>query len=65
MLNLKINNEVLLKIHHSVSILKSFLFFWRLNATLSNISAILWQPVLVVEEAGVRRENHRHWASNW
>jgi hypothetical protein len=23
------------------------------NATLSNISAILWQPVLVVEEAGV------------
>jgi hypothetical protein len=28
------------------------------NATFSNISAISWQPVLVVEEAGVSRENH-------
>jgi hypothetical protein len=35
------------------------------NATFSNISAILWQPVLVVEEAGVLGENHRPWASNW
>jgi hypothetical protein len=35
------------------------------NATFSNISAISWQPVLVVEEAGVPRENHRPWASNW
>jgi hypothetical protein len=32
------------------------------NATFSNISAISWCPVLVVEEAG---ENHRPWASNW
>jgi hypothetical protein len=31
-------------------------------ATFSNISAISWRPVLVVEEAGV---NHRPWASNW
>jgi hypothetical protein len=31
------------------------------NATFSNISAISWQPVLVVEEAG---ENHWPWASN-
>jgi hypothetical protein len=30
-----------------------FLFlFFVLNATFSNISAILWRPVLVVEEAG-------------
>jgi hypothetical protein len=35
------------------------------NATFSNISAISWQPVLVVEEAGVPGENHRPWASNW
>jgi hypothetical protein len=35
------------------------------NATFSNISAILWRPVLVVEEAGVPGENHRPWASNW
>ena len=32
--------------------------FIVLNATSSNISAISWQPVLVVEEAGVPRENH-------
>jgi hypothetical protein len=36
-----------------------------LNATFSNISAISWQPVLVVEEAGVPGENHRPWASKW
>jgi hypothetical protein len=35
------------------------------NATFSNISAITWRPVLVVEEAGVPGENHRPWASNW
>jgi hypothetical protein len=29
------------------------------NPTFSNISAISWQPVLVVEEAGVPGENHR------
>jgi len=32
---------------------------------LTPLSAILWQPVLVVEEARVPRENHRPWASNW
>jgi len=31
------------------------------NATFSNISAISWRPVLVVEEAGVPGENHRPW----
>jgi hypothetical protein len=35
------------------------------NATLNNISAISWRPVLVVEEAGVPGENHRPWANNW
>ena len=33
--------------------------------TFSNISAILWRPILVVEEARVQGENHRPWASNW
>ena len=28
------------------------------NATFSNISAISWRPVLVLEEAGVPGENH-------
>ena len=35
------------------------------NATFSNISAISWRPVLVVEEAGVPAENHRPWAGDW
>jgi hypothetical protein len=30
-----------------------------LNATFNNISVILWQPVLLVEETGVAGENHR------
>ena len=29
------------------------------NATFSNISAILWRPVLVMEKAEVPGENHR------
>jgi hypothetical protein len=39
--------------------------FLVFNTTFSNISAISWRPVLVVEEAGVPGENHRSWASNW
>jgi len=35
------------------------------STTFINISAILWRPVLVVEEAVVRGENHRHWTRNW
>ena len=44
-----------------------FVLIWFLvfNATFSNISAISWRPVLVVEEAGVPGENHRPWTSNW
>ena len=37
-------------------------WFLVLNATFSNISAISWRPVLVMEEVG---ENHRPWANNW
>jgi hypothetical protein len=40
-------------------------WFIVFNATFSNISAISWWPVLVVEEAGVPGENHRPWASSW
>jgi hypothetical protein len=35
--------------------------FLVFNTTFSNISAISWRPVLVVEEAGVPGENHRPW----
>ena len=34
--------------------------FWCFNATFSNISAISWQPVLVVKEARVHGENIDH-----
>ena len=37
------------------------LIFGVLTPLFSNISAISWRPVLVVEEAG---ENHWPWASN-
>jgi hypothetical protein len=29
------------------------------NATFNNISVILWRSVLLVEESGVPKENHR------
>jgi hypothetical protein len=41
-----------------------FIFF-VFSATFSNILAISWRPVSVVEETGVPGENHRPWASNW
>jgi hypothetical protein len=41
---------------------KDFIVF---NATFSNISAISWRPVLVVEEAAVPGVNQRPWANNW
>jgi hypothetical protein len=41
------------------------ILFIVFNATFSNISALSWRPVLVVEEVGVPGENHRPWASNW
>ena len=35
------------------------------NATFNNISVISWRPVLLVEETGVHRENHRPVTSHW
>jgi hypothetical protein len=35
------------------------------NATFNNISVITWRSVLLVQETGVPRENHRPVASNW
>jgi len=34
------------------------------NATFNNISVISWKSVLLVEETGVRTENHRPAASH-
>ena len=35
------------------------------NATISNISVLTWQQVLLVEETGVLGEHHRPTASYW
>jgi len=35
------------------------------NATFNNISVISWRSVLLVEETGVLRENHRPASSHW
>jgi hypothetical protein len=35
------------------------------NTTFNNISVILWQPVLLVEETGVPGENHRSATGHW
>ena len=35
------------------------------NATFNNISIILWQSALLVEETGVPRENRQQAASHW
>jgi hypothetical protein len=48
---------VIVQFTQSPKNLIDFLDFWCFNATFSNISAISWRPVLVVEEAGsTRRE---------
>jgi hypothetical protein len=51
-----------LQMHEFSHLILDFIVF---NATFNDISAISWQPVLVVEEAGVPEENHRPWTSNW
>jgi hypothetical protein len=35
------------------------------NATFNNVSVISWRSVLLVEETGIPRENHRPVASHW
>ena len=40
-------------------------WFMVFNATLNNISVILWMSVLLVEETGVPGENYRPAASHW
>jgi hypothetical protein len=35
------------------------------NATFNNISVVLWQSVLLMEETRVQGENHRPAANHW
>jgi hypothetical protein len=37
----------------------------KIKQTIKKMNKFTWQPVLMVEEAGVPEENHRPWASNW
>ena len=46
-----------------VSIYVLFVCLMVFNATLNNISVILWRSVLLVKETGGTRENHRPVAS--
>ena len=48
--------EAYVKNWHSLILVVWFLVF---DATFNNISVISWQSVLLVEETGVPRENHR------
>jgi hypothetical protein len=43
----------------TVNLVMTWVRFIVLNATFNNISAITWRSVLMVEETGVPRENHR------
>jgi hypothetical protein len=44
--------------------LHRLVWFMVFNATFNNISVISWQSVLLVEETGIPRENHRPVASH-
>jgi hypothetical protein len=50
-------------IHESMTADSGLVWFMVLNTTCINISAISWRSVLLVEETGVPRENHRPVAS--
>jgi hypothetical protein len=44
---------------HSIDMPSGLIWFMVFNATFNNISVISWRSVLLVEETGVPRENHR------
>jgi hypothetical protein len=54
-----LQNQLKCKNVKMYSMKNDFILFIVFNATFSNISAISWRPVLVVEEARVPEENHR------
>ena len=68
--NLFSSDLLILSVHHagyfkSASwVLGGGCRFMVFNATFNNISAISWWSVLLVEETGVRVENHRSAASH-
>ena len=66
--NISIENNYLLVINRVIDYVKYLMvlvWFIVFNATFNNISVILWQSVLLVEETGVSGENHWPVASHW
>jgi hypothetical protein len=51
--------KVLVRIMLIVILSKNWFRFLMFNATFNNISIISWRSVLLVEETGGPRENHR------
>jgi hypothetical protein len=51
----------------SFSLIYLYIFGWFMvfNATFNNISVMSWRSALLVEETGIRGENHRPVASYW
>jgi hypothetical protein len=61
-------NENLYRVESWLQVYIVFQFlvwFMVFHATFNNISVISWWSVLLVEETGVRRENHRPVTSYW
>jgi hypothetical protein len=56
----KLNHIKLCKLH-----IPGFGWFMVFNVTFNNISVISWRSILLVEETGVLRENHRSIVSQW
>jgi len=56
------NNDLGLGHYRKMRVRISVMVF---NATFNNISVISWWSVLLVEETGVPRENHRPVTSDW
>jgi hypothetical protein len=57
-----VNDEYRINLTHFTGWIVWFMVFY---ATLNNISVISWQSVLLVEEIGGLRENHRPGTSHW
>ena len=54
-----------LKISSPLKLGGTIVCFMVFNATLNNISVISWRSVLLMEETGGNRENHRPVANHW
>jgi hypothetical protein len=63
-LNIGLEYEISQYTEYRTRIWFGFMPIMVLNATFNNISVILWQSVLLVEETGLPGENHQPVASH-